>query len=86
MGTTRLVDALCRLGIDAHVAVGGRWARIEGERFPVYVAETSHGRGFLTWCDDPAQRQVERHKDPADAIRSGLQRAARGTTGDRRQA
>jgi hypothetical protein len=76
MRTTRLVDALHEMGIEAEITEDGRWARLAGERCSVYVAEVAQGRGFLTWCDDPALRRVERHDDPVDAIRAGLQRAA----------
>lgn len=72
---TSLVDALRYLDIDAEVLMNGKWARLDGEHFAVYVVEMSHYRGFFTWCDDPAERSVEYYSDPLDAILSGLRRA-----------
>jgi hypothetical protein len=73
----RLVDALRELGLDAEMAMAGRWARIDGEHCSVYVVEMSRKRGFFTWCDDPDERTIEFHEHALDAIRSGLLRAAR---------
>ncbi len=74
---TRLVDALREMGLDAAVSPGGRFVRIAGEQGAVYVAEAAHGRGFITWCDVPSERRVERHPDAMTAIQAGLRRAAR---------
>jgi hypothetical protein len=71
----RLVDALDELELDAELVMEGRWARIRGERCPVYVIEMSRHRGFFTWCDDPDERSLEYHADPLEAVRSGLRRA-----------
>jgi hypothetical protein len=72
-----LVDALHQMGLEAEVAMDGKWVQIEGERCSVYVVELSRKRGFFTWCNDPDERAVEYHSDPFDAIHSGLRRAAR---------
>ncbi len=73
---TRLVEALHRLGVEGQVTLSGRWATLDGERCRVYVAEAPHGRGFYSWCDDPAERAVEHHPEAAGAILAGLRRAA----------
>lgn len=72
---TRLTDALRVLDLEGEIALSGRWVRIRGERFPVYVAEEAWGAGYYTWCDDPAERAVEFYLDPTEAIQAGLQRA-----------
>lgn len=72
-----LVDTLNQMGLDAEVAMDGKWVQIQGERCSVYVVELSRRRGFFTWCDAPDERTVEYHSDPVDAITSGLRRAER---------
>jgi len=73
-----LARALAALGLRGELGLSGRWLELRGERFPVYVVEASgEGAGFYTWCDGPGERAVEFHRDPAEAIRSGLRRAAR---------
>ncbi len=74
---TRLVDAVRELGLDAAISPGGRFVRLDGERGAVYVAEASHGGGFITWCDLPSERVVERYPDATTAIQAGLRRATR---------
>ncbi len=81
---TSLVDALREMGLDAVVSLGGRLARIDGERGAVYVAEASHGRGFITWCDIPSERRVERYPDATTAIQAGLRRATRSAPDERK--
>jgi hypothetical protein len=78
---TRLVDALTMLGLTGEITNAGRWARLDGERGPVYVVEASWDRGYFTWCDIPEGRVVEFYRDPAEAIRAGLGRAARPAPG-----
>lgn len=70
-----LIDALDRLGLHAEILMNGRWARIEGERCPIYVVEMSRHRGFFTWCDDADERSVEYYLNPLDAILSRMRRA-----------
>lgn len=72
-----LAGALAALGLRGELGLSGRWLELRGERFPVYVVEASGGAGFYTWCGGPGERAVEFHRDPAEAIRSGLHRAAR---------
>jgi len=72
-----LVDTLNQMGLDAEVAMDGKWVRIQGERCSVYVVELSRRQGFFTWCDAPDERTVEYHREPVDAITSGLRRAER---------
>lgn len=79
-----LVDAIRYLGIEAELLMDGKWARLDGERFTVYVVELSRHPGFFTWCDDPAERAVEYYPDPVDAILSGLRRAVQ-PNGDREE-
>jgi hypothetical protein len=74
---TRLVDALANLGRQAEISPSGRWVRFQGIHCAVVVAEASRGRVFLSWCDHPAERTVERYEDPVDAIAAGLRRSAR---------
>jgi len=76
-----LVDTLKQLGLDAEIAMDGKWVQLQGERCSVYVVELSRRRGFFTWCDDPEERAVEFHADPVDAITSGLRRAKRKSKG-----
>ncbi len=78
----RLVDALLALGMAGEIAGGGRWVKLRGARCPVYVAETSGGTHFYTWCDDPDAREVEVYRDPTQAILAGLHRAS-GPPADR---
>ncbi|MDP9374475.1 MAG: hypothetical protein M3Q65_18900 [Chloroflexota bacterium] len=73
---TRLVEALRTQELAADISLGGRWAELRGERGTVYVVETALGDGYFTWCDDPAARAVEFYRDPVEAIRAGLRRAA----------
>ena len=47
-GMTRLVDAIQELGLHTEANLGGRWAKLHGERAAFYVAETAWGGGFLT--------------------------------------
>ncbi len=75
-GMTRLVDAIQELGLRTETNLGGRWAKLHGERASFYVAETAWGGGFLTWCDAPCSRVVEFYPDPVQAIQSGLRRSA----------
>jgi len=72
-----LVDTIDLLGLDADLAMEGRWVRIGGERCSVYVVELARGRGYFTWCDDPVERAVEFHEESLEANLSGLRRAAR---------
>lgn len=72
-----LANALRELGLDAEVTLGGRWAKVRGERCPVYVVESALGDGYFSWCDDPRERAVEFYRSPAEAIKAGLRRAAR---------
>lgn len=48
---TRLVEALHALHLDGEVSLGDRWAKLQGERCWVYVAEAKDG-DYYTWCDD----------------------------------
>lgn len=73
----RLVDALRAQGLTADISHAGRWAEIEGERCKVYVIETADERGYHSWCDDAEERTVEYYREPDEAIRAGLRRAAR---------
>lgn len=73
---TRLVKALRTLGLDGRIGRSGRWVTLNGERCRVYVVEAPGSRGYLSWCDDPAERTVEHDFDPITAILSGLRRAA----------
>ena len=82
---TRLVEALRARGLVAEVSLAGRWATIRGERCTVYVFETLSADGYLTWCDDPDNRTVEYYRSPDEAIRAGLQRAARQELTHRRE-
>ena len=73
---TRLTEALQTLGLEGEINLSGRWVRIQGGRFPVYVAEADWNGGYYSWCDDREERAVEFYLDPTEAIRAGLQRAA----------
>ena len=73
----RLVDALRALGLRGRLSPSGRLVTLDGERGRVYVAEAPRGGGYYVWCDDPAERVVEHHPDPASAILAGLRRAAK---------
>ena len=73
---TRLTEALQRLGVEGEINLSGRWVKVQGGRFPVYVAEAAWNAGYYTWCDDSEERVVEFYLDPTEAIRAGLQRAA----------
>lgn len=75
--------ALRALALDAEVALGGRWVKIQGESCAVFVVEISSREGYFVWCDAPAKRAVEVFPTPTDAIAAGLRRAAcreEGTT------
>ena len=73
---TRLTEALQTLGLEGEINLSGRWVRIQGGRFSVYVAEADWNAGYYTWCDAREERSVEFYLDPTEAIRAGLQRAA----------
>ena len=73
---TRLSEALQALDLQGEVTLSGRWLKLEGARFPVYVVEAAWNGGYYTWCDDPRERAVEFYRDPGEAIRAGLRRAA----------
>ncbi len=73
---TRLTDALQSLGVEGEINLSGRWVKLQGVRFPVYVVEVAWNAGYYTWCDDREERVVEFYLDPAEAVRAGLQRAA----------
>ena len=73
---TRLVAALQALGLKGEIALAGHWVKLAGDRYPVYVAETTSGRVYCTWGQDPGARVVEFYRDPVEAIEAGLQRAA----------
>ena len=79
---TGLVEALQSLGLDAEIALGGRWVKLEGERCAVYVVAAAWGAGYYTWCDAPKERAVQFYADPAVAIREGMRRAARYDPGE----
>lgn len=76
---TRLVAALQSLGLQGEIALAGHWVTLAGERFTVYVVETTSGRGYYTWGQDPDARVVEFYLDPVEAIQAGLLRAAATT-------
>jgi len=72
-----LAGALAALGLRGELKLSGRWLELRGDRAPVYVVEASgEGAGFYTWCGNPGERAVEFHRDPVEAIRSGMRRAA----------
>lgn len=73
---THLVEALRTLGIDGDVSLAGRWVTVWGERCRMHVVEAPWGGGYYTWCDDPAERAVERYRDPIAAVQAGLWRMA----------
>jgi hypothetical protein len=73
---TRLVDALRALQLAGEVAHGGRWVELRGECHPVYVVEVAWGGGYFTWGDDPEACVAQFYRDPTEAIRAGLTRAA----------
>ena len=73
---TGLVAALQALGLQGEIALAGRWVKLAGERYDVYVAEATSERGYYTWGQDPDARVVEFYRDPAEAIKAGLRRAA----------
>ena len=73
---TRLVAALQALGLEGEIALAGHWVKLVGDRYTVYVAETTSGRGYYTWGQAPDARVVEFYLDPVEAIESGLRRAA----------
>lgn len=76
-GDAGLAGALAALGLRGELNLSGRWLKLRGDRFPVYVVEVSgEGAGFYTWCGDPGESSVEFHRDPVEAIRSGMRRAA----------
>jgi hypothetical protein len=75
--TPPLVAALHALDLEGEVSLAGRWVKLRGERCAVYVVEGSDHGGYYTWCDDPQERVVQAYRDPVEAIRAGLDRAAR---------
>ena len=74
---TALAAAIEALDLEAEVDLAGHWARLQGERFRVYVIEAAPGC-YYTWCEGPEERGVRFYADPAEAIRAGLGRAVRG--------
>ncbi len=72
---THLVDALRILSVHSQVTLAGRWARIEDERCRVHVVDSPWQGSYHGWCDDPAERMVERYANPIEAICDGLRRA-----------
>jgi hypothetical protein len=79
--TTRLTEALRALGLDAEIEMSGRWAKLRGERCPVYVIEAASSTRYYSWCECPRERSVESYTEPMEAIRAGLRRAG-GTEDD----
>jgi hypothetical protein len=73
---TRLTDTLQSLGLKGEVALAGRWVTIQGKHTLVFVVEAAWGNEYYTWCADARARAVEFYRDPAEAIRAGLRRAA----------
>lgn len=78
---TDLVAAVQALGLEGEIALAGRWVRLQGERYRVYVVETI-ADGYYSWCDAPEERAVIGYPDPTEAIQDGLRRAARRPEGD----
>ncbi|CAA9398448.1 MAG: hypothetical protein AVDCRST_MAG01-01-893 [uncultured Rubrobacteraceae bacterium] len=74
-GIAGLAEAVAALGLEGEVSLSGRWLKLQGARFPVYVVESAWGAGYYTWCDGPGQRAVEFYPEPLEAIRTGLRRA-----------
>ena len=81
---TPLADALRQLGLNGDISLEGRWLTLPGDRFRVFVVESSRG-GFFTWCDDPAERAVIFCRDAREAIQVGLSRATEVRRGGRRE-
>ncbi len=73
---TRLVAALQALGLEGEIALAGRWVKLAGDRYAVYVAETTSGSGYYTWGQAPEAWVVEFYLDPAEAIEAGMRRAS----------
>ncbi len=73
---TRLVAALQALGLEGEIALAGRWVELAGDRYAVYVAETTSGSGYYTWGQAPEAWVVEFYLDPAEAIEAGMRRAS----------
>ena len=73
-----LIEALRQLGIAAEAELSGRWVAIRGERATAYVVEAGWGTSFYVWCDIPADRSVERYRDPIEAVQAGVRRAGGG--------
>ena len=82
---TRLVEALHALGLDGELSLSDRWAKLEGERCAVFVAEANWNGGYYTWCDDPNGRSVEFYLDPVETIQVGLRRAAKAEQAKERE-
>ena len=75
MGTmTRLVAALQALGLEGKIALAGHRVELAGDRYTVYGAETTSGRGYYTWGQAPDARVVEFYLAPVEAIESGVRR------------
>ena len=73
---TRLTEALLALDLHGEIALSGRWAKLDGERCAVYVAQAPWDAGYYTWCDDPDERVVKFYPTASEAIEEGLSRAA----------
>lgn len=78
----RLIEALRALGLEGETALSGRWVKVQGDRYLVYVVEAPWESGYYSWCEAPAERSVEFYRDPIAAIQAGLRRAA-GRAGTR---
>lgn len=71
----RLYEAIAHLGVQGELSASGRWLRLQGAHCDVFVVEAP-GSHYFVWCDHPAERSVQRFRDPIDAIVNGLGRAA----------
>lgn len=56
--------------------LSGRWVKLRGKKYDIYVVELAWGAGYYTWCDHPRGRTVESYQDAVAAIEAGLRRAA----------
>jgi hypothetical protein len=72
---TEPVDALRQPGLGRELSCPGRRAKLEGDRFGLFVVEVAHG-GYYSWCDDPAARTAQFHETPIAAMQARIQRAA----------